>query len=381
MSTEKKKVLVMTDWFAPGFKAGGPIRSCVNFAEHLKDDLDIYVLTTDRDLNETTPYKNIEQDKWIETPSGFHVFYASPEWLSFSSIKGMIRKIQPDIVYLNSMFSKYFSLYPLLAKKMNGSNARFILAPRGMLKSTAVQFKKKKKQIFLSSFRFAGLHRNIFFHCTDETELKDVKKYFGDVPAMVLSNLPGHQAQLALPVEKLAGKLKLIFVGRLHPIKNLHLLLEALGSVKSTIDLTIVASMEDRAYWEKCEHFIKNLPPHIKVQWKGELAHHQVEELVKEHHVFVLPTQGENFGHAIFEALAAGRPVIISDQTPWRDLSRHKAGWDLDLGELGKFSTAIERFAGMSREELNEWCMGAWQFAHHYLENSNNKKRYLELFQ
>jgi len=123
------------------------------------------------------------------------------------------------------------------------------------------------------------------------------------------------------------------------------------------------------------------LPPHIQVQWQGELPHHQVEELVKEHHVFVLPTQGENFGHAIFEALAAGRPVIISDQTPWRDLSRHKAGWDLDLGELGKFSTAIERFAGMSREELNEWCMGAWQFAHHYLENSNNKKRYLELFQ
>ena len=374
-------MLVMADWFAPGFKAGGPIRSCVNFAEHLKGDLDIYVLTTDRDLNETVPYKNIEQDKWIQTNAGFSIFYASPQWLSFSSIRQAIRQLQPDVVYLNSMFSRYFSFYPLLAKKLNGSNARFILAPRGMLRSSAVQFKKKKKQIFLNSFRVAGLHRNIFFHCTDETELKDVRKYFGEVPAVVLSNLPGVQKQLSLPAQKLPGKLKLIYVGRLHPIKNLHVLLEALRDVKSQIDLTIVASIEDEGYWEKCQQLIKGLPSHIKTDWKGELPHHEVEELIKEHHVFVLPTQGENFGHAIFEALAAGRPVIISDQTPWRGLSQHKAGWDLDLREPGKFSWAIERFAAMSNEEFNEWCAAAWQFAHHYLENSDNKKRYLELFQ
>ena len=37
---------------------------------------------------------------------------------------------------------------------------------------------------------------------------------------------------------------------------------------------------------------------------------------------FLLPTGGENFGHAIFEALSCGVPALISDRTPWRDLLR-----------------------------------------------------------
>lgn len=52
----KRKVLVMVDWYAPGYKAGGPIRSAVNFADQLENELDVYVLTTDRDLNEPSPY-------------------------------------------------------------------------------------------------------------------------------------------------------------------------------------------------------------------------------------------------------------------------------------------------------------------------------------
>ncbi len=380
MSTEKKKVLVMADWFAPGFKAGGPIRSCVNFAEHLKNDLDIYVLTSDRDLNDANPYQNILQDKWIETGSGFKIFYASPRWLSFFSIKEAINQVRPDVVYLNSMFSKFFSFYPLLIKKYFGSGARYILAPRGMLRASAVQFKSGKKKIFLNMFRLAGLQKKVEFHCTDETEFTDVKRYFGAVPAVVLPNLPGFQKKLVLPENKFGGRLKLLFVGRAHPIKNLDLLLKILKDVKSSIELTIVAAKEDKDYWEECENLISELPNTVRVSVKGELPHQEIESLLLSHHVFVLPTKGENFGHAIFEALAAGRPVVISDQTPWRNLSQYKAGWELSLDKPNAFADAIERFAAMEHEEFNEWCVGAWQFVHSYIEHSDNKKKYLEFF-
>ena len=370
----------MADWFAPGFKAGGPIRSCVNFAEHLKNDVDIYVLTSDRDLNDAHAYEGISPNKWIQTDSGFKIFYASPDWLSFFSIRKAINELNPDVVYLNSMLSKFFSFYPLLVKKYLGSKARFILAPRGMLRASAVQFKSNKKKVFLKLFRLASLQKNLEFHCTDETESTDVKRFFGAVPTVVLPNLPGFQKKLILASGKTAGSVKLLFVGRAHPIKNLDLLLKILVDVKASIELTIVASKEDKTYWEQCENLMSALPPSVRVWIKGELPHEEIESLLISHHVFVLPTRGENFGHAIFEALAAGRPVIISDQTPWRNLSQYKAGWDLDLNKPGAFAEAIDRFAAMEQEEFNEWCVGAWQFVHSYLEHSENKKRYLEFF-
>ncbi len=55
-----KKILVCCDWYEPGFKAGGPIRSCVNFVNQMKEDYQIYVLTSDRDLDEQAPYEGID---------------------------------------------------------------------------------------------------------------------------------------------------------------------------------------------------------------------------------------------------------------------------------------------------------------------------------
>ena len=64
---EKKKILVLVDWFAPGFKAGGPIQSCVNFAFAMKKEFSIHVLTTDTDHGETEPYPGITAGEWTNS--------------------------------------------------------------------------------------------------------------------------------------------------------------------------------------------------------------------------------------------------------------------------------------------------------------------------
>jgi glycosyltransferase involved in cell wall biosynthesis len=43
--------------------------------------------------------------------------------------------------------------------------------------------------------------------------------------------------------------------------------------------------------------------------------------------LFVMPSDFENFGTAIAEAMLAGLPVITTTGTPWRDLKREGAGW------------------------------------------------------
>src|SRR5689334_4388168 len=147
-----KTILVFADWFEPGFKAGGPIRSCVHFVHQMKERYNIYVFTTDRDLNDTVPYNNIEPDKWLAYDKEVQVFYCSPPQLSWSNIQKQEKDIQPDFIYLNSMYSRYFTIYPLLMQRLGLISSKIILAPRGMLKESAVQFKSSKKKLFLWAF-------------------------------------------------------------------------------------------------------------------------------------------------------------------------------------------------------------------------------------
>ena len=66
----------------------------------------------------------------------------------------------------------------------------------------------------------------------------------------------------------------------------------------------------------------------------------------------------------------AGRPVLISDQTPWVKLKENKAGWDISLNQTEEFITAIKKLAGMNSAEFAEWAEGALLFAKNYIEGS-----------
>jgi glycosyltransferase involved in cell wall biosynthesis len=309
------------------------------------------------------------------------IYYASPQKLTWKSILEIVRSIGPDSIYLNSMFSRYFTLYLLGMKKFGFINAEVVLAPRGMLKRSALGHKHLKKKIFLKMLRLFGFLDGIRFHVTDSQEEQDVRREFGYIPMLVReANLPGTQEPLVLPTNKLKGELRVLFVGRLHPIKKLDYLLIVLKDSVHKITLTVIGPIEDDYYWQKCQEIIDKLPVNIQVRHFENVPHHEIRAVILNNHIFALPTAGENFGHAIFEALASGRPVLISDQTPWKNLEVNKAGWDLPLSDRKKFKAVISKVAEMEADQLNEWCLGAWQYCKNYLEDSNFKKGYLKLF-
>ena len=380
MSTASS-ILLFTDWFEPGYKAGGPIRSCVHFVHQMKGRYSIYVFTTDRDLNDKEPYAGVASDSWIEYDKGVKVFYCSPSQLSWGTIRKQINEIRPDFIYLNSMFSRYFTIYPLLMRRLRLMNSKMVLAPRGMLKDSALQFKSSKKKVFLSAFRNLQLHRLIHFHATDTTEEADVQKHFGrKVPVTLASNFPGMVKAYPGSIEKRKNELSVIFIGRLHPVKNLDFLLHSLEQVQGNVTLTIVGNPEDKAYVEKCKSIISNYPPNIQIRFAGEIPNNQLPQIIAQHHIFALPTQGENFGHAIFEALSAGKPVLISDQTPWRNLTAVKAGWDLSLEMPGQFTQALQQAVEFDQQEYDGWSYAAWQFVQRFVQESDLQKAYNKLF-
>ncbi len=347
----------------------------------MRQDYQVFVFTSDRDLGSAEAYPGIRTDEWLEGEEGLSVYYCSPEMLSWQNIRGQMDVIQPDLIYLNSMFSLKFTIYPLLIARLYKRDQVTILSPRGMLRESAIRYKTVKKKLFLTVLCALGLHRGIRFHATDQTEAQDITNYFGrSSPVTMIPNFPGALAgDLSVPVKN-SGELSMIFVGRIHPIKNLHFLLEVLKEVSPGVRLTIVGSMEDGGYWEKCKKIIAALPDNVSVEYAGEIANRELQGVTAKHHIFALPTKGENFGHAIFEALALGRPVLISDQTPWRGLQAAGAGWDLALNEPGRFREAIGQAGAWGQEEYEQWRRSTRQYIQDYIDRLNLKTAYQKLF-
>jgi glycosyltransferase involved in cell wall biosynthesis len=248
-----------------------------------------------------------------------------------------------------------------------------------MLKDSAMKFKSTKKAVFLFFLKRFGLLKSVIFHATDEQERIDIKRIFPKNEVSLVSNIPATAID-KIERQKSIGACKLVFTGRIHPIKGLDVLLEALRNRTEQITLEVIGPAEDKAYEKKCKSIIATFNSNIVVTFKGSLPFHEILKIYKNSHVFILPTMGENFGHAIYEALLSGLPVIISDQTPWRDLREKIVGFDLPLSEKDGFSKAIEFFINMNNEVYNEWSDSARAYANTQIDKKEIKNKYIELF-
>lgn len=377
----KKKILVLVDWFIPGYKAGGPIQSCANFAFAMRNDFSIHVLTTDTDHGETKAYEGITAGRWItDLYPDIRVFYLKKEGLSASRVQQQIQSIQADYIYLNHLFSPLFVIYPLWLKYRGKIKGEIVLCPRGALYDSALSVKPWKKTPFLKILRWSGFYRRITFHATNDREYTAIERFFPGSKILVADNLPNSNQPAFQSCLKEPGSVKCVFIARIVPIKNLLFLLQALVNVQSSVELTIIGPAEDRDYWQECQRQISLLPSQVRVNYLGPKRNDELMSVLQQQHLFILPTTGENFGHSIFEAFLAGRPVLISDQTPWLNLAEKQAGWDLPLNDKTAFSKAIDEVAGWKQDRFDLHAKAAWKLAHDFIGNEDLRKQYIKLF-
>lgn len=342
----KKKILVMAGYYTPSVKGGGPIQSIKNLVNKFSDSLDFYIMAADRDLGDKEPFEKIKSNEWSSVGEA-QVFYTDYSKLTWKKVKEVMISMNFDVIYLNSFFSYKDSIIPILLLKLNKvPNLNIIVAPRGQFSSGALGLKKDKKIMYINFAKKMGLYKDIIWHATADTEKKDIQKNFGEkANIIVANNLTGDYKNLKYEktITKNIGELKIVFVSRIHPKKNLKQAIELLKNVVGKVDFNIYGPLEDINYWHECEQEIKKLPQNIKVSYKGLVNHEHIMNIFKENHVFLFPTLGENFGHVISEALIGGCPVIISDQTPWLDLEENKVGWAIDLKNDEKFSMVLQK--------------------------------------
>jgi glycosyltransferase involved in cell wall biosynthesis len=373
-------VLVVTDHFLPGYRAGGTIRALANMIRALPAGVRCRVLTRDHDLGEPTQYAGVRPDSWQDC-DGTPVFYAGPRALTLRGLRAAVRAAAPDVLYLNSFFSR-ISIRLLLLRRFALLPAAVVLAPRGEFSAGALRLNPLRKRIYIWAARALGLCRGVYWQASSDHEAADIRREFGDpveltVTAELISASP--ETPRARRGEKEPGALDLVFVGRVAPVKNLEGALNALRGAAGRIRLAVYGPIEDKAYWARCTRVIAELPRDVAVRYAGPLQSDAVASVFAEADALLLPSRGENFGHVIAEALAAGCPAVISDRTPWRGLRESQAGWDLPLADVSGFRQAIQTLVEMGPDEHRVWSDGARHYLHARVDPAL-PGRYADLF-
>lgn len=382
--TQRPRVLVLSGCYLPGFRGGGPMRSLVNLVKALSDEFEFHIITLDRDQPGDAPYAGVQIGVWQQVERA-KVLYMTRADITVSRLAHEVTAVSPQLVYLNGFFDPVFTLRFLLARKLKRIPAvPVLLAPLGDLSAGALEIKRGKKALYLPLARISGLYSGLTWQASTVMERDDILEALphvrvGDV--RVAADLTD-DGDGGLPVREsrpAGAPLRLCFLSRISPKKNLDFALRVLAGVKVPVEFTIYGPIDDPAFWEACQPLIAQLPANIRTKYGGEVHPDDVRRTLATQDLFFLPTRGENFGHVIYEALSTGVPVLISDQTPWNDLEARGVGWNVSLGSMSGFARAIETASRETPAEREARARRAVAYAIERADRSASIKRTSEL--
>jgi glycosyltransferase involved in cell wall biosynthesis len=294
----------------------------------------------------------------VQQEANVWVYYFSEDQLTKKKLKEVMKGVQSSTVYVSGIYSLAFSQWPVSIAKSLGSKT--IIAARGMLSPHALAVKPLKKYVFLSFTRWINAYEHVSFHATSNEEAKDIQTVIGKrAKVSVLANVARQEIANLQEIAKEQGSVKLVSIGRIAPEKGTLHGIKALQDVQGIIELDLYGTCYNTEYWKQCEQVISQLPANIHVRYNGVCPTEEVSTKLAAAHALLLPSEGENYGHAIVESLSLGRPVIISKNTPWKELAEQKAGMDVEVPEL---KGAIEKFVQMNQEEYTEWTLSTLDY-------------------
>ena len=121
----------------------------------------------------------------------------------------------------------------------------------------------------------------------------DIKIEFGSVAKKIFvarDLTPANKiSEKYIVLDKINRPLKIIFLSRISPMKNLEFLISVLSKIKSEVEFNIFGPKEDMNYWEKCKIDLKKLPSNIKVNIENEISHNKVLDVFSKNDLLFSP--------------------------------------------------------------------------------------------
>jgi len=372
----KPTILILIDYYLPGYKGGGPAKSVKNITEYLETDYNFKIITSDRDLGDDKPYDSIMIDEWIQFEN-VEIYYASPKSLRFFALVELINNSKYDLLYINSFFQPAFAIQPLIASFLKLlKNNNVLITPRGELEPGCLNIKPLKKKTYIFATKLVNFYKNLKWHATNKQEREWVKDVLevSDDKIYVASNLTPllrKDSEKSGRIFKTDTSVKICFISRITREKNLDYALRIINQVESPVTFNIYGTNDqDREYWQECKKLIVEMNEKHTINYLGQLNPNDVVPTFRNHDLFLFPTHGENFAHVIFESMSAGTPVLITDTTPWRHLSEKGAGWDYPIEDTESFVKQIEYLSTLNDMEFKKIRKSTFDFAYTFARDS-----------
>ena len=230
-------------------------------------------------------------------------------------------------------------------------SCRLVVSPRGTLSRWAFGRNRFQKEIFWRLLQRPAVAAAACFHATAESEVEDIRRVGFKQPICILPNgidLP--------PLEQGSdgGRRQLLFLGRIHPVKGVDILLRAWHAVEHRFPEweLHVAGPDNRGYLAEMQALAAELRLE-RLVFRGPLYGDEKWQAYRKASLFVLPTHSENFGITVAEALAAGIPAIVTRGAPWAGLVQHGAGWWIEIG-VDPLVECLEQALSASSQRLLE---------------------------
>lgn len=358
-----KKILIVIGGYLPGYKVGGPVQTIKNMTDHLGEEYEFYILTADRDLGDDKAYETIQYGQWNKVGKA-KVWYVVPGGFTSQIIQKLSENM--GLIYVCGCFNDYARNIMRLKRK-GKLRQPVVIAPMGLFSPGAFRIKYVKKKTYITICKLLGWFHNVVWCVTGEHDRQDVWRIIGKKAQCYLAeNIPRRMECLPEPIAKEQGAMRVVFLSRISPKKNLDYAIEVLQKVKGNVTFDIYGVMEDPKYYALCQEKIKSLSENIVCKYRGGVEAHRTLEIFGQYHVFLFPTRGENFGHVIYEAMAGGCIPVISDRCPWKMLEQKQAGRVLPLEDKEVYAKALQEFTDMDQAQYEQWqkrvAEYAWDF-------------------
>lgn len=304
-------------------EASGPSYSVVRMCQALIDTgADVRLAALDQSSEPSSlPY--LKTFPWGIGPHRLGFSPTMRRWLAGEAASG-----RADLIHSHSLWMMP-NVYPGQVCRRHTA-CRLVVSPRGTLSPWALGLNASQKNIFWRLLQGPALRQTSCFHATAESEYEHIRHRGFTQPVCVLPN--GIDVPPLVQVND-ASRRQLLFLGRIHPVKGIEVLLQAWRAVEANFpdwDLH-VAGPDSRGHLAAMQTLARQLKLQ-HVVFRGPLYGSEKLRAYRDAELFVLPTHSENFGMAVAEALAAGTPAIVTRGAPWGGLHDEGAGWWIDIG-------------------------------------------------
>lgn len=370
----KKQVLIIYRSYFPSLSHLGPATAIRNLINNMSGDYDFHVLTMNHEFSTGAPLFSENVHREI---LGSTVIEYVPRGLP--GLRILLQRLRSnfDVVDVHCAFDPLLSIPALFLIWFGSANrSRIFHTPHGIFMDVIMSAGRTKKKLFCRIADTLGLYRRVVHLAGSTGEENDVRRnHIRSQNVLVVSQFVESTAVHRVQRKKSPGELRIAFVGRVTVQKNLVFAINVLRKLSVPSILDIFGELGDDQYGRQCVEMIKAGVGRCKVTFKGNLEKQDLFEQLAQYDVLLHPTLGENFGHAIVEAMALGVPVLISDKSPWTNVAESNAGWSLPLARPEAFVEKLQ----MIHEMGDAWAAmseGAVRYSQVTFDRHRTAERY-----